>query len=68
LHHYPGAKRHEDLAVLVEAPGASLGWAAALRSDTSDMMLSLKNPADYPFTYLWFSNGGRFFPPACRHA
>jgi hypothetical protein len=63
LHHYPVAKRHEDLAVLVEAPGASLGWAAALRSDTSDMMLSLKNPADYPFTYLWFSNGGRFFPP-----
>jgi hypothetical protein len=63
LHRYPVARRHEDLAVLVEAPGASLGWAAAVRSDSADMMLSLKNPADFPFTYLWFSNGGRFYAP-----
>ena len=63
LGHYPIAERHEDLAVLVEAPGAKLGWAAAVRAAEGDMMLSLKNPADYPFTYLWFSNGGRFYPP-----
>jgi hypothetical protein len=63
LHHYPVAKRHEDLAVLVEEPGAPLGWAAAVRSAEGDFMVSLKNPKDYPFTYLWFSNGGRFYKP-----
>ena len=26
-------------------------------------MLSLKNPADFPVTMLWFSNGGRDYPP-----
>ncbi len=63
MHRYPLARRHEDLAVLVEAPDSRLGWAAAVRSDGGDMMLSLKNPADFPFTYLWFSNGGRFYKP-----
>lgn len=60
---YPVARRHEDLAVLVEAPGATLGWGAAVRSAEGDIMMSLKNPQDFPFTYLWFSNGGRFYPP-----
>ena len=26
-------------------------------------MLSLKNPRDFPVTILWFSNGGRDYPP-----
>ena len=34
-----------------------------MRSDAGDIMLSLKNPADFPVTFLWFSNGGRFYPP-----
>ena len=63
MHHYPLAERHEDLAVLVEAHGAEFGWAAAVRAAEGDIMMSLKNPADFPFTYLWFSNGGRFYPP-----
>ncbi len=63
LHRYPIADRHEDFVMLVEAPGASLGWAAAVRPDARDIMLSLKNPSDYPVTFLWFSNGGRFYAP-----
>lgn len=63
LHHYPLAQRHEDFVMLVEAPGASLGWAAAVRSPEGDIMLSLKNPADVPVTFLWFSNGGRKYKP-----
>ena len=63
LHRYPVGERHEDFAVLVETPGASLGWTAAIRPDTGDMMLSLKNPSDFPFTFLWFSNGGRDYAP-----
>ncbi len=63
LHRYPVAERHEDFVMLVEARGAALGWAAAMRRGAGDMLLSLKNPADYPVTFLWFSNGGRFYPP-----
>lgn len=63
LHRYPLAERHEDFVMLVEAPGSQLGWAAAVRPDAGDIMLSLKNPKDVPATFLWFSNGGRFYKP-----
>lgn len=63
LHNYPVASGHEDFAMLVEAPGARLGWAAAVRPDAGDIMLSLKNPEDFPVTFLWFSNGGRYYAP-----
>jgi hypothetical protein len=63
LRSYPIASRHEDFAMLVEAEGSRLGWAAAVREDARDVVLSLKNPADFPVTMLWFSNGGRDYPP-----
>lgn len=59
----PFAERHEDFVMLVEQPGSRFGWAAAARPDTRDVFLSLKNPADYPVTLLWFSNGGRDYAP-----
>ena len=62
LHAYPVAERHEDFVMLVEAE-TSLGWTAALRPDQGDIMLSLKNPADFPVTFLWFSNQGRDYAP-----
>jgi hypothetical protein len=63
LTRYPIAERHEDFVMLVEAPGSRLGWAAAAREDCRDVLISLKNPRDYPVTMLWFSNGGRDYPP-----
>jgi len=63
LRNYPLAEGHEDFLMLVEAKGSPLGWAAALRTEERDIMLSLKNPVDYPVTFLWFSNGGRFYAP-----
>ena len=63
IHNYPVASGHEDFAMLVEAKGAELGWAAALRPDSGDIVLSLKSPADFPVTFLWFSNGGRYYEP-----
>lgn len=59
----PIADRSEDFVMLVEAPGRRLGWAAAVRPDTQDVILSLKDPAVLPVTLLWFSNGGRDYPP-----
>ena len=49
--------------MLVEAPGSRLGWTAAVREDAADIVLSLKNPKDFPVTFLWFSNGGRDYAP-----
>lgn len=63
LHRYPVADRHEDFVMLVEAAGSPLGWTAALRPGAGDIMMSLKNPRDFPVTFLWFSNGGRDYAP-----
>jgi len=60
---YPFGSRHEDFLSLVEEPSNPLGWAAAVRPDKRDIFLSLKNPADYPITMMWFSNGGRDYQP-----
>ncbi len=60
---YPFADRHEDFAMLIEAPGHALGWCAVSRPATRDAMLSLKNPRDFPVTFLWWSNGGRDYSP-----
>jgi hypothetical protein len=60
---YPVAERHEDFLMLVEAKGSRLGWAAAVRRGIGDVVLSLKNPKDFPVTFLWFSNGGRDYAP-----
>ncbi len=63
LHRYPVADAHEDFVALVEAKESKLGWTAAVRSGVEDIVLSLKNPSDFPMTFLWFSNGGRFYKP-----
>ena len=63
LHRYPVAEAHEDFVMLVEARDSTLGWTAAVRPAAGDIMLSLKSPRDFPVTFLWFSNGGRFYPP-----
>ena len=63
LRDYPVAERSEDFIMLVEAPGRRLGWAAALRHGTQDLVLSLKDAAVLPLTLLWMSNGGRDYRP-----
>ena len=63
LRDYPISERHEDFVMLVEGGNQSLGWTAAARLDQGDVVLSLKNPADFPVTFLWFSNGGRDYAP-----
>ena len=49
--------------MMVEDPANRLGWLAASRPASRDAMLSLKDPREYPVTFLWFSNGGRDYPP-----
>ncbi|MCW6509186.1 hypothetical protein [Lichenifustis flavocetrariae] len=63
LHNYPVAQKHDDLVALIENPANPLGWAAAVRPEQRDMALILKSPRTLPITLLWYSNGGRFYPP-----
>ena len=63
LHRYPLAEAHEDFVMLVEAERSKLGWTAAVRPGAGDIVLSLKSANDLPVTFLWFSNGGRFYAP-----
>lgn len=63
LTRYPFAERHEDFVMMLESPASRLGWLAASRPSSRDAMLSLKNPDEFPVTFLWFSNGGRDYPP-----
>jgi hypothetical protein len=63
LSRYPISERHEEFVMLVEAAGRNLGWLCATRPDKLDLFISLKNPATYPVTFLWFSNGGRDYKP-----
>jgi hypothetical protein len=65
--HYPFAERHEDFIMLVEKRENRLGWFVASRPGNGDAMISLKNPAEFPVTFLWFSNGGRDYAPWNGH-
>jgi hypothetical protein len=63
LHHYPIGERHEDFVMLVEAAGSQIGWTSVLDEAERDLLLVLKDPTTLPVTLLWFSNGGRDYPP-----
>jgi len=64
LTHYPTAPGHEDLVMMVSEPATPeqpFAWSAATFDDY--VWFSLKNPADFPATLFWVSNGGRSAHP-----
>lgn len=64
LTRYPARAGNDDLVMMVsEAPhaGEPFAWSAAVMDGW--MWFSLKNPADFPATLFWMSNGGRSGPP-----
>lgn len=64
LTRYPARQGFEDLVMIVnEASTAEqpFAWSAAVMDGY--VWFSLKNPADFPSTLLWISNGGRHGPP-----
>jgi hypothetical protein len=60
---YPFDRRHEDVLVLSEMPGAVLGWSAALARQDGFLFFAIKDARLLPHTVLWMSNGGRDYPP-----
>lgn len=59
----PLAAGHEDFVTLVEAPGRLRGWSAVVRDEEDDIVFFVKDADVLPVTMLWYSNGGRDYPP-----
>jgi hypothetical protein len=60
---YPFDNGHEDISVLAEAPGAKLGWSAAVAIADGFVFFAVKDATRLPETILWMSNGGRSYSP-----
>lgn len=60
---YPFVAGHEDLSVLAERPGQTIGWSAALAARDGFLFFAIKDARCLPETILWMSNGGRSYAP-----
>ena len=64
LTRYPARQGNDDLVMLCHPPATPeqpFAWSAVVFDKF--VWFSLKNPADFPSTLLWMSNGGRTAPP-----
>lgn len=64
LTRYPARAGNEDLVMMANVPATPaqpFAWSAAVMDGY--LWFSVKNPADFPCTVLWLSNGGRTAPP-----
>jgi hypothetical protein len=63
LSRYPARRGFEDIVIICADPAAALGWSAATFADDGFVWFALRNPRQLASTLLWFSNGGRHYPP-----
>ncbi len=64
LTRYPAREGNDDLVMMASVPATPeqpFAWSAAVLDGY--VWFSLKNPADFPCTLLWISNGGRSGSP-----
>ncbi len=64
LTRYPARAGNDDLVMMASAPATPeqpFAWSAAVMDGY--LWFSLKNPAYFPCTLFWMSNGGRTAPP-----
>ena len=64
LTRYPARAGHDDLVMMANSPATPaqpFAWSAAVFEDY--VWICLKDPADFPATLLWTSNGGREAEP-----
>ena len=64
LTRYPSRPGNEDLVMMVNAPATveqPFAWSAVVFDGY--LWIALKNPADFPATLFWMSNGGRSAAP-----
>ncbi len=63
LTHYPARRGYEDIAILCADPAQEFAWTAVTFPDQRFVWFALRDPKQLASTLLWFSNGGRHFPP-----
>jgi hypothetical protein len=63
LTRYPAREGFEDLAILCTDPTVELAWSAVTFPERGYVWFSLRDPRQLTCTLLWFSNGGRDYPP-----
>jgi len=63
LSHYPARRGYEDLVLLAADVRAPLAWTAVAFPKQRYVWFALKDPRALRSTILWFSNGGRHYPP-----
>jgi len=63
LARYPARRGFEDLAILCADPTLELAWSAVTFPEQGYVWFSLRDPRWLSCTLLWFSNGGRDYPP-----
>jgi hypothetical protein len=64
LTRYPQRAGYEDLVMMANSPATvaqPFAWSAVVLDGY--LWFTLKNPADFPATMFWMSNGGRSAPP-----
>jgi len=61
LSRQPGPVGYDDLVMMVNEPSGPFAWSAVTLDGY--VWFQLKNPADFPATLLWMSNGGRSASP-----
>jgi hypothetical protein len=63
LSRYPARRGFEDVAILCTDSTVALGWSAVTYPEQGFVWFALRDPQQLASTLLWFSNGGRHFPP-----
>lgn len=63
LTRFPARRGFEDLAILCADPTVGLAWSAVTFPEQGYVWFSLRDPRQLSCTLLWFSNGGRDYPP-----
>jgi len=65
---YPFDSGHEDLLMIISDKNIPFGWSAVSCPVSGWLWFSIKNINVLPNTVVWFSNGGRYYPPfSSRH-
>jgi hypothetical protein len=63
LTRYPARRGFEDLAIVCADPKLPFAWSAVTVPRDGYAWFALRNPTQLASTVLWFSNGGRRYPP-----
>lgn len=60
---FPARRGFEDTALICADPAHEYAWSAVTFAQERYVWFSLRNTRQLSSTLLWFSNGGRYYPP-----